>query len=183
MCSSRPMIQEKMNVLEQVGLSESNLSDNALNASFHSRVNYTHKHTQTLSCTITAYLAKPKMFLLSWTYSDFSRTLIRGASWRCFRGLSLRMTTLTKPSYWRLQMTGRTPRRKTVLHNTTARSYKAPAKGPSKTFSADDSSVLTDYTYIKVSLKFLHCSPSWRMSTYFVLWKLTNVSVILKLFE
>ncbi|XP_044222028.1 SWI/SNF-related matrix-associated actin-dependent regulator of chromatin subfamily A-like protein 1 [Thunnus albacares] len=32
-----PMIQEKMNVLEQVGLSESNLSDNAVNASFHSR--------------------------------------------------------------------------------------------------------------------------------------------------
>uniref|UniRef100_A0A7N6FJF0 SWI/SNF-related matrix-associated actin-dependent regulator of chromatin subfamily A-like protein 1 n=1 Tax=Anabas testudineus TaxID=64144 RepID=A0A7N6FJF0_ANATE len=32
-----PMIQEKMNVLEQVGLSESNLSDNALNASFHSK--------------------------------------------------------------------------------------------------------------------------------------------------
>lgn len=33
------MIQEKMNVLEQVGLSESSLSDNALNASFHSKVN------------------------------------------------------------------------------------------------------------------------------------------------
>ncbi|XP_028992553.1 SWI/SNF-related matrix-associated actin-dependent regulator of chromatin subfamily A-like protein 1 isoform X2 [Betta splendens] len=32
-----PMIQEKMNVLEQVGLSESNLSDNAQNASFHSK--------------------------------------------------------------------------------------------------------------------------------------------------
>nr|XP_046260355.1 SWI/SNF-related matrix-associated actin-dependent regulator of chromatin subfamily A-like protein 1 [Scatophagus argus] len=32
-----PMIQEKMNVLEQVGLSESNLSDNAMNASFHSK--------------------------------------------------------------------------------------------------------------------------------------------------
>ncbi|XP_045909723.1 SWI/SNF-related matrix-associated actin-dependent regulator of chromatin subfamily A-like protein 1 isoform X1 [Micropterus dolomieu] len=32
-----PMIQEKMNVLEQVGLSESSLSDNALNASFHSK--------------------------------------------------------------------------------------------------------------------------------------------------
>ncbi|KAK2839698.1 hypothetical protein Q5P01_013438 [Channa striata] len=32
-----PMIQEKMNVLEQVGLSESNLSNNALNASFHSK--------------------------------------------------------------------------------------------------------------------------------------------------
>ncbi|GLD52027.1 SWI/SNF-related matrix-associated actin-dependent regulator of chromatin subfamily A-like protein 1 [Lates japonicus] len=32
-----PMIQEKMNVLEQVGLSESNLSDNAVNASFHSK--------------------------------------------------------------------------------------------------------------------------------------------------
>lgn len=30
-----PMIQKKMNVLEQVGLSESNLSDNAQNASFH----------------------------------------------------------------------------------------------------------------------------------------------------
>ncbi|XP_038124099.1 SWI/SNF-related matrix-associated actin-dependent regulator of chromatin subfamily A-like protein 1 [Cyprinodon tularosa] len=30
-----PMIQAKMNVLEQVGLSESNLSDNAVNASFH----------------------------------------------------------------------------------------------------------------------------------------------------
>lgn len=28
-----------MNVLEQVGLSESNLSDNAVNASFHSKVN------------------------------------------------------------------------------------------------------------------------------------------------
>uniref|UniRef100_A0A8D0ALU0 SWI/SNF-related matrix-associated actin-dependent regulator of chromatin subfamily A-like protein 1 n=1 Tax=Sander lucioperca TaxID=283035 RepID=A0A8D0ALU0_SANLU len=33
-----PMIQEKMNVLEQVGLSESNLSDKAVNASFHSKV-------------------------------------------------------------------------------------------------------------------------------------------------
>lgn len=33
-----PMIQEKMSILEQVGLSESNLSDNALNASFHSKV-------------------------------------------------------------------------------------------------------------------------------------------------
>lgn len=32
------MIQEKMNILEQVGLSESNLSDNAVNASFHSKV-------------------------------------------------------------------------------------------------------------------------------------------------
>ncbi|KAM9346996.1 SWI/SNF-related matrix-associated actin-dependent regulator of chromatin subfamily A-like protein 1 [Symphorus nematophorus] len=32
-----PMIQEKMNVLEQVGLSESNLSNNAVNASFHSK--------------------------------------------------------------------------------------------------------------------------------------------------
>ncbi|TDH07013.1 hypothetical protein EPR50_G00119050 [Perca flavescens] len=32
-----PMIQEKMNVLEQVGLSESNLSDKASNASFHSK--------------------------------------------------------------------------------------------------------------------------------------------------
>ncbi|XP_046902966.1 SWI/SNF-related matrix-associated actin-dependent regulator of chromatin subfamily A-like protein 1 isoform X2 [Hypomesus transpacificus] len=32
-----PMIQEKMKILEQVGLSESNLSENALNASFHSR--------------------------------------------------------------------------------------------------------------------------------------------------
>ncbi|XP_068602328.1 SWI/SNF-related matrix-associated actin-dependent regulator of chromatin subfamily A-like protein 1 [Brachionichthys hirsutus] len=33
-----PMIQEKMNILEQVGLSESNLSDNAVNASFHSKL-------------------------------------------------------------------------------------------------------------------------------------------------
>jgi hypothetical protein len=32
------MIQEKMNVLEKVGLSESNLSDKALSASFHSKV-------------------------------------------------------------------------------------------------------------------------------------------------
>uniref|UniRef100_A0A8C4HPM3 SWI/SNF-related matrix-associated actin-dependent regulator of chromatin subfamily A-like protein 1 n=1 Tax=Dicentrarchus labrax TaxID=13489 RepID=A0A8C4HPM3_DICLA len=32
-----PMIQEKMNVLEQVGLSESNLSDKAVSASFHSK--------------------------------------------------------------------------------------------------------------------------------------------------
>ncbi|KAK0149509.1 SWI/SNF-related matrix-associated actin-dependent regulator of chromatin subfamily A-like protein 1 [Merluccius polli] len=32
-----PMIQEKMNVLEQVGLSESNLSDKAVNASFHTK--------------------------------------------------------------------------------------------------------------------------------------------------
>uniref|UniRef100_A0A8D3DHM2 SWI/SNF-related matrix-associated actin-dependent regulator of chromatin subfamily A-like protein 1 n=1 Tax=Scophthalmus maximus TaxID=52904 RepID=A0A8D3DHM2_SCOMX len=38
-----PMIQEKMNVLEQVGLSESNLSDNAVNASFHSKVHSTHE--------------------------------------------------------------------------------------------------------------------------------------------
>ncbi|KAG7502720.1 SWI SNF-related matrix-associated actin-dependent regulator of chromatin subfamily A 1 [Solea senegalensis] len=32
-----PMIQQKMNVLEQVGLSESNLSDKAVSASFHSK--------------------------------------------------------------------------------------------------------------------------------------------------
>ncbi|KAJ3591822.1 hypothetical protein NHX12_006954 [Muraenolepis orangiensis] len=32
-----PMIQQKMNVLEQVGLSESNLSDKAVNASFHTK--------------------------------------------------------------------------------------------------------------------------------------------------
>ncbi|KAL1267382.1 hypothetical protein QQF64_032745 [Cirrhinus molitorella] len=32
-----PMIQEKMNVLEQVGLSESNISENAESASFHSK--------------------------------------------------------------------------------------------------------------------------------------------------
>ncbi|XP_068428512.1 SWI/SNF-related matrix-associated actin-dependent regulator of chromatin subfamily A-like protein 1 isoform X2 [Clinocottus analis] len=32
-----PMIQEKMNILEQVGLSESNLSDKAVNASFRSK--------------------------------------------------------------------------------------------------------------------------------------------------
>lgn len=34
------MIQAKMNVLEKVGLSESNLSDNAQNSSFHSKVNF-----------------------------------------------------------------------------------------------------------------------------------------------
>lgn len=34
----RPMIQEKMNVLEQVGLSESNISEKAECASFHSKV-------------------------------------------------------------------------------------------------------------------------------------------------
>lgn len=39
------MIQEKMNVLEQVGLSESNLSDNAVNASFHSKVTSEYKPT------------------------------------------------------------------------------------------------------------------------------------------
>uniref|UniRef100_A0A8C7KH85 SWI/SNF-related matrix-associated actin-dependent regulator of chromatin subfamily A-like protein 1 n=1 Tax=Oncorhynchus kisutch TaxID=8019 RepID=A0A8C7KH85_ONCKI len=33
-----PMIQEKMHVLEQVGLSESNLSEKAVSASFHSKV-------------------------------------------------------------------------------------------------------------------------------------------------
>uniref|UniRef100_A0AAV2JX92 SWI/SNF-related matrix-associated actin-dependent regulator of chromatin subfamily A-like protein 1 n=1 Tax=Knipowitschia caucasica TaxID=637954 RepID=A0AAV2JX92_KNICA len=32
-----PLIQEKMNVLEKVGLSESNLSENAINSSFHSK--------------------------------------------------------------------------------------------------------------------------------------------------
>ncbi len=32
------MIQEKMNVLEQVGLSESNISEKAESASFHSKV-------------------------------------------------------------------------------------------------------------------------------------------------
>ncbi|KAJ0005687.1 hypothetical protein NQD34_015581 [Periophthalmus magnuspinnatus] len=32
-----PLIQEKMNVLEQVGLSESNLSENAISSSFHSK--------------------------------------------------------------------------------------------------------------------------------------------------
>lgn len=39
------MIQEKMNVLEQVGLSESNLSENAVNASFHLKVRSEYKHT------------------------------------------------------------------------------------------------------------------------------------------
>lgn len=34
------MIQEKMNVLEQVGLSESNFSETAENTSFHSKVNF-----------------------------------------------------------------------------------------------------------------------------------------------
>lgn len=34
-----------MNVLEQVGLSESNLSDNAVNASFHSKVKSEYKPT------------------------------------------------------------------------------------------------------------------------------------------
>lgn len=34
-----------MNVLEQVGLSESNLSDNALNASFHLKVKSGREHT------------------------------------------------------------------------------------------------------------------------------------------
>lgn len=44
------MIQEKMNVLEQVGLSESNLLENAINSSFHSKVsracvyNFYHLH-------------------------------------------------------------------------------------------------------------------------------------------
>lgn len=32
-----------MNVLEQVGLSESNLSDNAVNASFHAKVKSEYK--------------------------------------------------------------------------------------------------------------------------------------------
>lgn len=32
------MIQGKMNVLEQVGLSESNLSDKAVSGTFHSKV-------------------------------------------------------------------------------------------------------------------------------------------------
>uniref|UniRef100_A0A673HLF1 SWI/SNF-related matrix-associated actin-dependent regulator of chromatin subfamily A-like protein 1 n=1 Tax=Sinocyclocheilus rhinocerous TaxID=307959 RepID=A0A673HLF1_9TELE len=36
--SHTPMIQEKMNVLEQVGLSESNISEKAESASFHSKV-------------------------------------------------------------------------------------------------------------------------------------------------
>lgn len=35
-----------MNVLEQVGLSESNLSDNAVNASFYSKVKPGYKPTQ-----------------------------------------------------------------------------------------------------------------------------------------
>lgn len=34
-----------MNILEQVGLSESNLSDNAVNASFHSKVTSEYKPT------------------------------------------------------------------------------------------------------------------------------------------
>lgn len=42
------MIQEKMNVLEQVGLSESNLSDKAVNSSFHSKVKpvFVYKNTR-----------------------------------------------------------------------------------------------------------------------------------------
>lgn len=44
--SRRPLIQEKMNVLEQVGLSESNLSDNAVNASFHSKVKSKNQTTE-----------------------------------------------------------------------------------------------------------------------------------------
>lgn len=67
------------------------------------------------------------------------RTLTRGASWRCSRDLSLRTTTTwTKPSYWRLQTTGRTLRLKAALVNTTAWWEKAPAKGASETILADD---------------------------------------------
>uniref|UniRef100_A0A8C4HQK8 SWI/SNF-related matrix-associated actin-dependent regulator of chromatin subfamily A-like protein 1 n=1 Tax=Dicentrarchus labrax TaxID=13489 RepID=A0A8C4HQK8_DICLA len=43
-----PMIQEKMNVLEQVGLSESNLSDKAVSASFHSKFLKQHSHLYNL---------------------------------------------------------------------------------------------------------------------------------------
>jgi len=51
------MIQAKMNVLEKVGLSESNLSDNAVNASFHSKVN---------ACTMSlAMSAEIQVFILT----------------------------------------------------------------------------------------------------------------------
>lgn len=80
------------------------------------------------------------------------RTLTRRASWRCFRDLSLRMTTRTKPSYWRLQTTGRTPRLKTVWVNITAWSDKAPAKGASKTISADDLETFMLINFMNITL-------------------------------
>ncbi|XP_056145296.1 SWI/SNF-related matrix-associated actin-dependent regulator of chromatin subfamily A-like protein 1 [Lampris incognitus] len=49
-----PMIQAKMNVLEQVGLSESNLSENALNSTFHSKDPLQSTITEMFQRTFTA---------------------------------------------------------------------------------------------------------------------------------
>lgn len=43
------MIQNKMNVLEQVGLSESNISEKAESASFHSKVSIDPKKSELLT--------------------------------------------------------------------------------------------------------------------------------------
>ncbi|KAL0985684.1 hypothetical protein UPYG_G00160460 [Umbra pygmaea] len=48
-----PMIQEKMNVLEQVGLSESNFSENAESASFHSKDSQQRKITEMFQRSFT----------------------------------------------------------------------------------------------------------------------------------
>lgn len=99
------------------------------------------------------------------------RTLTRGASWRCSRDLSLRTTTWTKPSYWRLQTNGRTLRLKAALVNTTAWLEKAPAKGASETILADD----LDSFHVNL------CFAYWnnpQLLVFSLSW-LTNASVIL----
>uniref|UniRef100_A0A3B4EUD3 SWI/SNF-related matrix-associated actin-dependent regulator of chromatin subfamily A-like protein 1 n=1 Tax=Pundamilia nyererei TaxID=303518 RepID=A0A3B4EUD3_9CICH len=114
-----PMIQEKMNVLEQVGLSEANLSETAENTSFHSKVNCI------FVCKLIMYSAVKSFYIYIYVlkhtdYFCLSRILPRGASWRCSRDHSLQMTTWMRPSCWRPQMTGRTLRPKPRLLSTTA---------------------------------------------------------------
>lgn len=49
------MIQNKMNVLEQVGLSESNISEKAESASFHSKVSMDRSKNQSWSLLTLFY--------------------------------------------------------------------------------------------------------------------------------
>uniref|UniRef100_A0AAX7SU15 SWI/SNF-related matrix-associated actin-dependent regulator of chromatin subfamily A-like protein 1 n=1 Tax=Astatotilapia calliptera TaxID=8154 RepID=A0AAX7SU15_ASTCA len=127
-----PMIQEKMNVLEQVGLSEANLSETAENTSFHSKVNCV------FVCKLIMYSVVKSFYIYIYVlkhtdYFCLSRILPRGASWRCSRDHSLQMTTWMRPSCWRPQMTGRTLRPKPRLLSTTA-----PVRASSGATKTDD---------------------------------------------
>lgn len=130
------MIQEKMNVLEQVGLSEANLSETAENTSFHSKVNCV------FVCKLIMYSVVKSFYIYIYVlkhtdYFCLSRILPRGASWRCSRDHSLQMTTWMRPSCWRPQMTGRTLRPKPRLLSTTA-----PVRASSGATKTDDWPIL-----------------------------------------